>query len=83
MKVNYQRDPIGGSVWAFPDNDGLEANVALVWFTGSERVMYVLNPFVRTGSWVTIENPKYDNAASMAEFGMLAQEFFETTEVIQ
>ncbi len=70
--ITFETDPLGGSVWAFNDE-----HHALVWFTGTGRIMYVINPFKGTGSWVQIDNPVYSHAQSRTMFETLARTFFD------
>jgi hypothetical protein len=70
--IYYRTDRIGGVWWAFPDGN----QQALAWFKGKGTVMYVINPFKGTGTWVTIENPLYDHADNMKDFKSLAESFF-------
>ena len=83
MNIVQRIDPIGGSVWAYPHSSPNQPDRALVWFRGSGAVMYVLNPFVETGSWVSITNPKYDHADSANEFKQLSEDFFSLTESLR
>jgi hypothetical protein len=69
--LKFERDPALGNVWAFAEND-----TALMWNRDTGNIMLVMSPTSGMGSFVSMDNPAFQYAASEGQFRELAEDFY-------
>lgn len=75
--ITYRHDDVGMIDWAHFKG----SEFSLARFVGDGRVFLVWKAHQPTGKWIPISNPGYANAATFAEFKVIAWGFKTGEEV--